>query len=213
MKFLDLINKCLVELNYKSVSTFEELKTGDHKRLMGIINRLNNELVLSNDWDFRIQAFTMMVGASNTYEVMIPFDGKILELYVDKERFDFEPDYRKFLDGVSSPNTYSIFAGKLLVGPFDETSSLNFKYYSNSPAQSGAEVLKSQMALEDDSSVMPDLFAENVLVYGACMRFKAMPSHPKYKHWSGEYVRGLRLLHSSAIQDSSQNPQVVIKRN
>ena len=37
MNYLEVINKCLVELNYKQVNAFSELIKNDHKKLMNII--------------------------------------------------------------------------------------------------------------------------------------------------------------------------------
>ena len=37
MNYLELINKCLVELNYKQVNAFSELTKNDHKKLKNII--------------------------------------------------------------------------------------------------------------------------------------------------------------------------------
>ena len=33
MNYLELINKCLVELNYKTVNAFSELVKNDHKKI------------------------------------------------------------------------------------------------------------------------------------------------------------------------------------
>lgn len=52
MNYLELINKCLVELNYKQVSSFSELTKNDHKKLKNILNVLNAEVCGSDRWSF-----------------------------------------------------------------------------------------------------------------------------------------------------------------
>ena len=44
MNYLQLINKCLLELNYKQVNSFSELIKNDHKRIMSILNVINKEV-------------------------------------------------------------------------------------------------------------------------------------------------------------------------
>ena len=44
MKYLDLINKCLVELNYKKVKSFDELVKNDHLKIKNILNIVNSEV-------------------------------------------------------------------------------------------------------------------------------------------------------------------------
>ena len=52
MNYLELINKCLVELNYKQVNAFSELTKNDHKKLKNIINVINTEICNSDRWNF-----------------------------------------------------------------------------------------------------------------------------------------------------------------
>lgn len=211
MNYLELINKCLVELNYKSVGAFDDLITGDHKRLKEIINRLNNELVLGYDWSFR-EAKSMITLISGEFEHYYPIDGKISAVYYDDNKCFFEPDYEKFYRDVNHEQAYSIYANKFLMGAFDEDTDINIFYYSNKPAKSTTGELKDELSLESDESVIPAEYASNVLVYGACMRFKAMPNHPKYKHWSGEYLRALRSLQGANIKCEGQEPAIKVNR-
>ena len=46
MNFLEIINKCLIELNYKPVNTFAELTKNEHKKIKNILNLLNGEICL-----------------------------------------------------------------------------------------------------------------------------------------------------------------------
>lgn len=55
MNYLELINKCLVELNYKQVNAFSELTKNDHKKLKNIINVLNSEICGFGRWAFLLR--------------------------------------------------------------------------------------------------------------------------------------------------------------
>ena len=52
MKFLELINKCLLELNYRQVNAFSELIKNDHKRIKTIMNLINKEICAVEGWNF-----------------------------------------------------------------------------------------------------------------------------------------------------------------
>ena len=55
MNYLELINKCLVELNYKQVNAFSELVKNDHKKIKNIINLINTEVCRSDKWNFLLK--------------------------------------------------------------------------------------------------------------------------------------------------------------
>lgn len=55
MNYFELINKCLVELNYKQVFTFSELTKNEHLKLKNIINMLNTEICNSEKWNFLLR--------------------------------------------------------------------------------------------------------------------------------------------------------------
>ena len=70
MNYLELINKCLVELNYKQVSAFSELTKNDHKKLKNILNVLNTEICGFDRWNF-LQRKKDVVLPKNTGEIEI----------------------------------------------------------------------------------------------------------------------------------------------
>ena len=45
MNYLELINKCLVELNYKQVGSFSELTKNDHKKLKNILKKKFKKMI------------------------------------------------------------------------------------------------------------------------------------------------------------------------
>ncbi len=55
MKFLELINKCLLELNYRQVNAFSELIKNDHKRIKTIMNLINKEICAVEGWNFLLK--------------------------------------------------------------------------------------------------------------------------------------------------------------
>lgn len=55
MNYLELINKCLVELSYKQVNAFSELTKNDHKKIKNIINIINTEICRMDKWNFLLR--------------------------------------------------------------------------------------------------------------------------------------------------------------
>ena len=82
MNYLDIINKCLLELNYRQVSSFAELVKNDHKRIKSIINIINQEICAASNWNFLLRKTTFTIPA-NTTEVSKTINGRILYLLVD----------------------------------------------------------------------------------------------------------------------------------
>lgn len=78
MNYLELINKCLAELNYKQVNAFSELTKNEHKKLKNIINVLNTEICSSDRWNF-LQRKTEFTLPKNTCELENTIDGRIVK--------------------------------------------------------------------------------------------------------------------------------------
>ena len=66
MNFLEIINKCLLELNYKQVNAFSELVKNDHKRIMTILNIINKEICASDGWNFLLRRTSATLSAYYT---------------------------------------------------------------------------------------------------------------------------------------------------
>lgn len=113
MNYLELINKCLVELNYKQVSSFSELTKNDHKKLKNILNVLNAEVCGSDRWSFLLRKQQLTIPA-NTGEVTNSIDGRIETVIVDGVKFDYYEDFEKFFTNAQPMHTYSLFNDKIL---------------------------------------------------------------------------------------------------
>lgn len=82
MNYLELINKCLVELNYKQVNTFSELTKNEHNKLKNIINIINSEICTSDKWNFLIRNKKLTL-SKNSGEIENTIDGRIKDIIVD----------------------------------------------------------------------------------------------------------------------------------
>ena len=67
MNFLELINKCLLELNYRQVNAFSELTKNDHKRIITILNIINKEICATEFWNFLLRR-TQEIGRASCRE-------------------------------------------------------------------------------------------------------------------------------------------------
>ena len=73
---------------------------------------------------------------------------------------------------------------------------------------------KEKLFLEDaeDSSLIPDIFAEPVLVYGACMRLKGNPQHIRFSYWLSMYKDALANMRSKISASLDEIPSVKMHR-
>ena len=55
MTFFEIFNKVLLELNYRAVSVFEDIYKNEHKKILDAINRVNEEVLSSFEWDFLLK--------------------------------------------------------------------------------------------------------------------------------------------------------------
>lgn len=95
MKFLELINKCLLELNYRQISSFSELIKNDHKRIVSILNVINKEVCHSENWRFLVRRMAITVPAKTT-SVKNTVPGRIWYLIIDGQRYKYTEDVEPF---------------------------------------------------------------------------------------------------------------------
>ena len=212
MNYFDLINKCLVELNYKKCRSFVELTKNDHEKIKNILNIINAEVCSFDNWSFLLRKAQIEV-PKNTGEITNPVTGRIHSLFVDGIKYAYYSDFEKFLLNNQPTNTYTAFNDKLLVPMFDEDKTIEVIYYTNKFAQAEDGVDATEMTAETDVSVVPMPFAEPVLVYGTCMRLKANPEYSKFNYWFGMYKEALATLRSKIGTNALETPQIKLFRN
>lgn len=195
MNYLEIINKCLVELNYKQVNAFSELTKNDHKKLKNIINIINSEVCSSDKWEFLLRKEKLVL-LKNSGELENTIDGRINSLIIDGGKYDYYPNYEKFFTNSQPQNTYSLFDNKILLPIFNQNKNIEILYYTKNCVQDADGKEKYQLEKENDISLIPQPFVEPILVYGACMRLKGNPQHARFNYWYSMYKDALANLKS-----------------
>ena len=211
MKYLDLINKCLVELNYKKVKSFDELVKNDHLKIKNILNIVNSEVCTFDDWNFLLKQTALTLPA-NTGEIENTIDGRIKTLSIDNSIYEFTNDFESFLFSTKKDKKYSVLGEMLFLPVFETEKEIKVIYSTNDFAKSADGELKKQMDESDDESVIPDTFVEPLLVYGTCMRMKANLEYPKFNYWLTMYNKALANMRSKLAVSADETPTIVILR-
>lgn len=212
MNYFELINKCLVELNYKQVRLFSELTKNDHEKIKNILNLINAEVCNFDNWSFLLRKAEITLPA-NTGEIENTVQGRIHSLYIDDNKYEYCADFEKFVFSKNTQSTYSSFNDKLLLPLFDEGKTLEIIYYTNKFAQDESAQDISQMTEEIDTTVIPMPYAEPILVYGTCMRVKANPQYNKFNYWFSMYKEALANMRSKIGTSANESPEIKLKRN
>lgn len=212
MKYLDLINKCLVELNYKKVKTFDELVKNDHLKIKNILNIVNSEVCTFDDWNFLLKQTSLILPA-NTGEIKNTVDGRIKTLSIDNSIYEFTNDFESFLFSSKKDKRYSVLGEMLFLPVFETEKEIKVIYSTNDFAKTSENVAKREMTLADDESVIPDTFVEPLLVYGTCMRMKANLEYPKFNYWLAMYNKALANMRSKLAVSADETPSIVIRRS
>lgn len=211
MNYFDLINKCLIELNYKQVNSFSELTKNEHKKIKNIINILNTEICSSEKWNFLLRKAEIDI-PKNTSEIDNPINGKISSLFIDGNKYEYYDDFEKFFTNSQPANTYTTFNDKLLFPMFEEDKKCEIIYYTSMPVKAEDGTEKLTMENENDSSMIPESFAEPVLVYGTCMRLKGNPQHIRFSYWLSMYKDALANLRSKLSVNADYAPDIKMHR-
>nr|DAO28639.1 MAG TPA: hypothetical protein [Caudoviricetes sp.] len=211
MNFLELINKCLLELNYRQVNAFSELTKNDHKRIITILNIINKEICATECWNFLLRRTQVNFNANST-EIQNPINGRILYLFIEGKRYEFDENIASFLSGNQKSQTYSIFDNKLLFPKFDKDKKLDIIYYTKNCVQNEQGKEKSDFETSTDKSLIPMPFVEQLLVYGTCMRLKANPQYFKFSYWMSMYKEAMANLKSKSTIATSNTPTIKLSR-
>ena len=211
MNFLEIINKCLVELNYKQVSDFSELTKNEHKKLINILNVLNSEVCSSDRWSF-LQRKKSFVLPKNTCEIENTIDGRIEAVLIDNVKYSYCSDFESFFQNSQPSNTYSFYDDKILFPVFNQDKNVEILYYTSNCAKDINGNEKTVMENYGDTSIIPSVFAEPILVYGACLRLKGNPQHIRFSYWLGMYRDALANMRSRISFSADYAPEVKIRR-
>ena len=203
MNYLELINKCLIELNYKQVNAFSELIKNDHKKLKNIINIINAELCNFDNWNFLLRK-TLLHLPKGQKEIANTVGGRIETLMIEDKILSYYENFEKFFTNTQPSLTYSIFNDKILLPQYDRDIDIEVIYYTKNCARnsSGEEIF--ELIDGTDEPLIPMPFAEPLLVYGACMRLKGNPQHVRFNYWYGMYkdaLANLRAKVSASVDD------------
>lgn len=212
MNYFDLINKCLVELNYKKCGAFSDLVKNDHEKIKNILNIINAEVCGFDNWSFLLRKVDIFL-PKNTGEILNTISGRINSVFIDGIKYDYYSDFEKFLLNKQPSNTYASFHDKLLFPIFNTDKIVEVVYYTNKFAQNEAGEDISSMTVAGDASIIPDPFAEPILIYGTCMRLKANPEYTKFNYWFGMYKDSLATMRSKIGANALETPAIKMRRS
>ncbi len=212
MNFLELINKCLLELNYKQVNSMAELVKNDHKRIMTILNVINKEICAVEGWNFLLRRSSLNLPAGTT-EIDNTINGRILYVLIDGKKYVFCENIESYLTGHAKAGTYSSFSNKLMFPKFKKDKTIDVIYYTKNCVIDSNNKEKEDLKDEKDESLIPMPFAEQILVYGTCLRLKANPQYFKFSYWISMYKEALLNLKSKTSISATTTPVVNLFRN
>lgn len=212
MKFLELINKCLLELNYRQVNAFSELIKNDHKRIKTIMNLINKEICSVEGWNFLLKREFLTLKAGET-EIDNTVNGRILYLFIDGNKYNFVDDVESFMSGNAKFGTYSSFSDKLIFPKFDKDKKIDVIYYTKNCVIDSEGKEKVDLDNEKDESIIPMPYVEQLLVYGTCLRLKANPQYYKFSYWMSMYKEALANLKSKTSASYLNAPVVKLFRS
>ncbi|MFA7659395.1 MAG: hypothetical protein WCY19_08170 [Candidatus Gastranaerophilaceae bacterium] len=211
MNYFNLINKCLVELNYKQCSNFTDLTKNDHEKIKNILNIINAEVCGFDNWNFLLRKIQIEL-PKNTGEILNTISGRIHSIYVDNTKYEYYSDFEKFLLNKQPSNTYTAFNDKILLPIFNQDKTVEVIYYTNNFAQDADCRDIPLMSAENDSSIIPTPFVEPILVYGTCMRLKGNTEYSKFSYWYGMYKESLANMRSKIGASAFDTPEIKIRR-
>lgn len=211
MNYLEIINKCLMELNYKKVRTFDELVKNDHTKIKNILNIINSEICTFDNWNFLLRKKILKLPKGAT-EIVNTVNGKINTLSIDGQKYIYTQDFEAFILNKAPKGVYSVLNDMLLLPKFKEDKNIDIIYYTNDFVKSADGTEKMRLEKEDDTPQIPDPFAEPLLVYGTCMRMKANPSYGKFSYWLGMYKDNIANMRSKLCTDIQQSPSITLER-
>lgn len=211
MNYFEILNKCLIELNYKQVNSFSELTKNEHEKLKNIVNVINKEICFSEKWNFLLRTTTLSL-PKNTGQIKNTVQGKIATVMIDGKIFKYYDNFEKFFTNSQPQGTYTSFNDMLLFPIFNKNKEIEIIYYTSNSATSKEGDEKTELEEETDKTLIPTVFAEPLLVYGACMRLKGNPQHVRFNYWYGMYKDALSNMKAKLAVDANTAPVVNLFR-
>lgn len=205
MNYLDITNLCLQELNSKLVTSFEELVKPDHKRILKLINRVNDVILSSYDWPFLLRTAAVEAPAGSSV-VSLPMEMKLRSVSSGDLKLRFVSDYTPFLNDCPPSDSYSVFDNKLLITPSKSARTLSLVYHTSDHAADADGNDIRQLTAETDRSLIPERHVDSSLVFGVCLQYKSNPEHPKFKYWLSMYNTALANLRQEHFYTTHQAP-------
>ena len=95
---------------------------------------------------------------------------------------------------------------------FNKNKEIEIIYYTSNSATSKEGDEKTELEEETDKTLIPTVFAEPLLVYGACMRLKGNPQHVRFNYWYGMYKDALSNMKAKLAVDANTAPVVNLFR-
>lgn len=210
MNYFEIFNKVLLELNYRPVQSFDGIYKSEHKKILDAINRVNNEVLASYDWDFLDkQMFLDVEEGKNVYE--LGFNGNIKAVYKYNERVSYTPNSEELELGSILGNFYAVARRSIIIPKPHKNEVYKIIYQGENFAMGADGEFKKKLTEKDDVSILPMPFAEHILVYGTCLKTKANPSYPKFGFWNTMYIQALANLLQKSPQTSESEPFISLK--
>jgi len=209
MNYFEIFNKVLLELNYRPIQTFRSIYQSGHKKILEAINRVNNEVLASYDWEF-LDRQTVLSAPEGIKAFELPFSGDIKAVYHARTRLSYTPHYEEILTGRLEGDLYSVANGRIIFPKKPQDVNYRIFYLSKSYAVSEKSQFKEKLEDETDCSVIPMPFAEHILVYGACLKVKANPAYPKFAFWNTMYIQALANLRQKSPRTKEGGPCIKI---
>jgi len=209
MNYFEIFNKVMLELNYRPVVLFENIFKTEHLRILENINRVNVDVCTAFNWSF-LEKKTLIKLDADTSEAGQGITGQITKVYDGKNRLTFIPDHESFYHGSPPQNSYGYFNDKILFGKAAHPRELTVYYNSSQLALDAGGSAKDSMDEKEDRSIIPMPYAEQILVYGTCMKTKANPAYPKFGFWNTLYTMSLVNLRAKCSPTSEDAPTIVL---
>ena len=215
MNYFEIINKVLLELNYRPIEDFGRIFKSEHQKILDVINRVNKDVLATYDWPFLERTAQIKVLAGEN-TCILPFDGNIKAVFLGNNKFQFIQDAYKIKNGDICGDYYSIEPAdggqkaRLIVSKRNKDTDLCVIYYSTNYVMGENGTFKADFSGKNDISSIPMPYAEQILVYGTCLKVKANPAYPKFGFWNTMYIQALANLRQKSPQTKECEPFISI---